>query len=379
MMAQKPVVISSHFDGGNIECLRCTDPQDIRLNIRSDAGGEFYQWFYFKLTGNRGQHYQLNIDNAGASSYPQGWQDYRVVASYDNNNWFRINTQYHDGILSFDMLAESDVVWFAYFTPFTIHHHNNLISRCALNPQVSVEVLGQTIDGRDIELLQVGDANKPLKIWAIARQHPGESMAEWWMQGYLNRLLDSEDPVAKALLRKAVFYVVANMNPDGTHRGYLRTNALGINLNREWDKTRCEKSPEVFYVLEKMRQTGVSFNLDVHGDEALPYNFIAGTEGIRSWNRDRKALQELFKRNLMMINPDFQTTIGYPISAPDSANYGICSSYIAEHFSCPAMTLEMPFKDNADSPDQHYGWSAGRSEKLGSSCLDAIYSILDQL
>jgi len=70
---------------------------------------------------------------------------------------------------------------------------------------------------------------------------------------------------------------------------------------------------------------------------------------------------------------------GYPVSTPNSANYGICSSYLAEQFNCPAMTLEMPFKDNADDPDLKVGWSAERSAKLGESCADAIHSILDRL
>lgn len=379
MNTSKPVVISSGFDGGNIESLNCEDPQNIRLNIHYDAGDEFYQWFYFRLTGTRGQRYTLHIENAGASSYPAGWKDYNVVASYDQSEWFRISTDYQNGVLSFSITAESDAIWFAYFAPYTLHQHNTLIAQCAAHSNVSAQVLGQTLDGRDIDLLQIGDANKPLKIWAIARQHPGESMAEWWMEGYLDRLLDMDDAVSKALLDKAVFYVVPNMNPDGTYRGYLRTNAAGINLNREWDKSSPDQSPEVFYVLQKMQETGISLHLDVHGDEALPYNFIAGTEGVHSWSKERKALQEMFKSNLKDINPDFQTTIGYPISAPDSANYGICSSYLAENFNCLAMTLEMPFKDTADSPDERYGWSDVRSAKLGASCVDAIYSVLPKL
>jgi len=375
----KPVVISSQFDGGNIECISCESADNIRLNILKDVGDEFYQWFYFRLTASAGQRYTLHIENAGSSSYPDGWKDYRVVASFDQEEWFRIETIYKDGVLSFTADAESDVVWFAYFAPYSIQQHNALISQCATDDRVSVEVLGKTHDGRDMDLLQIGDASMPVKIWAIARQHPGESMAEWWMEGYLDRLLDRDDSVARALLEKAVFYVVPNMNPDGTYRGYLRTNATGINLNREWDKTTPENSPEVFYVLQKMRETGVSLNLDVHGDEALPYNFIAGTEGIHSWTQARKDLQELFKSNLMAINPDFQTTVGYPISPSNSANYGICSSFIAEHFGCIAMTLEMPFKDTKESPNERYGWSDERSAKLGSSCVDAIYSIVDSL
>ncbi len=42
------------------------------------------------------------------------------------------------------------------------------------------------------------------------------------------------------------------MNPDGTWRGHLRTNAAGANLNREWDNPTLERSPEVYYVRNHM-------------------------------------------------------------------------------------------------------------------------------
>ncbi|MCQ6508072.1 M14 family zinc carboxypeptidase, partial [Vibrio parahaemolyticus] len=77
-------------------------------------------------------------------------------------------------------------------------------------------------------------------------QHPGETMAEWFMEGMIQRLLDENDKVARALLEKAVLYVVPNMNPDGVIRGHLRTNAVGVNLNSEWQKPSMEKIPEVF-------------------------------------------------------------------------------------------------------------------------------------
>ena len=59
-------------------------------------------------------------------------------------------------------------------------------------------------------------------------------MAEWLVEGLLYSLLDSDNAIAKLLLEKANFYIVPNMNPDGSVRGHLRTNAVGTNLNREW-------------------------------------------------------------------------------------------------------------------------------------------------
>jgi murein tripeptide amidase MpaA len=43
------------------------------------------------------------------------------------------------------------------------------------------------------------------------------------------------------------------------------------------------------------------------------------------------------------------------------------------------MTLEMPFKDNFDLPDEVYGWSPQRSKYLAYACLDALHAILPEL
>ena len=47
------------------------------------------------------------------------------------------------------------------------------------------------------------------KIWVIARQHPGESMAEWFTEGFLRRLLDPHDAVARRARASACFFVVS--------------------------------------------------------------------------------------------------------------------------------------------------------------------------
>lgn len=44
------------------------------------------------------------------------------------------------------------------------------------------------------------------------------------------------------------------MNPDGAVLGNLRTNARGVNLNREWLNPSMENSPEVFLVRKKCRK-----------------------------------------------------------------------------------------------------------------------------
>jgi len=369
--------ISDAFDSGNISCLSADDPGDIRLEIRKDNNSDFYQWFHFRLTGAKGTACVLKIMNAGGAAYTKGWEGYHAVASTDRENWVRVPTTYENGVLTISHTPAADSVWFAYFAPFSIERHADLVARCQQADGVSLDVLGQTLDGQAMDLLRVGSG--PKNFWAVARQHPGESMAEWWMEGFLARLLDPGDRTARALREAVTFHIVPNMNPDGSRRGHLRTNACGANLNREWSEPAMDRSPEVYLVRARMQETGVDFCLDVHGDEALPYNFIAGMMGIPSLTETQKALQQTFSDALLAASPDFQTKYGYPDAKPGKGNMTLCSNWVAEEFGCMAATLEMPFKDNADRPDETFGWSPARCREFGAAHLDAMAAVLKEM
>ncbi len=366
--------ISQNFDGGNIEIVSAESASDIRLNIRHDKDSEFYQWFYFRLSGARGVACTLKILNAAGAAYPKGFEDYRVAYSYDRQQWHRWPTALVDSELTIEITPEQDSLYFAYFTPYSMERHADLIARSLQSPRCSLEVLGQSLDGQDIDLLKIsGGGSQPTKqCWLIARQHPGETMAQWWMEGALEWLLDAENEQSRALLERCTFYIVPNMNPDGSRRGHLRTNAAGRNLNREWADPALDSAPEVYVVREAMARGGVDFFLDVHGDESLPYCFIAGVEGLAGWDANSQAQLDFYKNRLAELNPDFQTVVGYPPKAPGEANLTMAGGHVGERYGCLAMTLEMPFKDTTATPDEAVGWNGPRSKRLAHSCLVAI-------
>jgi murein tripeptide amidase MpaA len=373
--------ITSNFDSGNIEVAGIDKSRrNIKLRIRKDTNSDFFQWFHFRLTAEAGKEYTLAITNAGKSSYPKGWINYNVCASYDREEWFRIPTTLRAGQLSWKIKPQHNSIYFAYFSPYSYERHLDLIHQAQLHPDVQLEVVGNTFEGRPIEMLIVGKPSTRKKvIWVIARQHPGESMAEWFIEGMIERLLDSDDPVARKLLEKAYFYIVPNMCIDGAIAGNLRASASGANLNREWKKPSIKRSPEVYHVLKKMNETGVDLFLDVHGDEELPYNFVAASEGIPGYSDWLESMERKFINNWMDTTPDFQNTFKYPLDKFGEANMTLASNAIAHRFGCLSLTIEMPFKDNADIPDKKYGWSDSRSKVLGASVLNPVLHVLGDL
>ena len=368
------IAIDAAFDSGNIDVLEVDEATAV-LALRKDNQSDFAQWFHFRVSGVAGRELELKITGLEQSAYPTGWPDYDACVSEDRAFWGRATSSYEPGerggTLTIRHTPTSDIAWFAYFAPYSMERHHDLVAEAAASEGVAYRRLGETHDGRPIDCLELGEGER--QVWLYARQHPGESMAEWWMEGALACLTDLADPVARALRRDCRFHVVPNCNPDGTARGHLRTNAIGVNLNREWAEPSAERSPEVLAIRGAMDASGVDFAMDVHGDEAIPAVFLAGFEGIPSWT---DALGDGFHRYRAILDrrtPDFQTKRGYPVSRPGTANLAISTNQVAERYGTVAMTLEMPFKDHTDLPDPAQGWSPERSAGLARDCLGALW------
>jgi murein tripeptide amidase MpaA len=399
------VSISSGFDGGNGK-LNTTELAGEQLtvfvDIQKDPYTEFEkkchsQSFYFRSSIrdiDQPTSVKYVLSNAGETSYPSAWEGSTTFFSTspsDPNSWLRkLDTTYDasTGHLSWTHTHNSKgSIYFTYFPPYSYERHLSLISKCESAPNSAVESLGQTLDGREMECVKVGEGEKV--CWIIHRQHPGENMAEFYAEGLLTRLLglDSNyavDGQVRDVLKMYTFYIVPNMCPDGAFRGHLRTNAGGQNLNREWcssgseengdfyEAPTLERSPEVYHVLKKMDETGVDAFLDIHGDEELPFNFLAGSEGCPNWSKRLETLHGAFLAKYSKTNSDMQSAVAYDPDEIGHAMLNVCSNQIAARFDCLAATLEMPFKDCMSNPDVDRGWNGARSAMLGSSVLEAL-------
>jgi len=372
--------ISNDFDHANILCQSAAEAGNIQLEIKPDGKADFFQWFYYRVDGAQNTALTMRITNADRASYKRGWKGYRAVASYDQENWFRVDTGFDGKVLTIHHTPDRDAVYYAYFAAYPTSRYRDFIQQIKPAPRLAHEIIGQTLDGRDIDYFRAGEPGegKP-QYWVIARQHPGETMASWWVEGFLARLADIDDAAATALCENAVVHIIPCMNLDGSARGHLRTNAAGMDLNRAWRNASMEKSPEVFLVREKMRDSGVDFFLDVHGDEAIPNNFLDSAEGIRAWDGAHAARFKRYSGGLLAISKDFQDKDGYPTPAPGTANLDIATNYVAQTWDCLAMTLEMPFKDANVNPDPATGWSPPRCRQLARDCLAVMAEMVGAL
>jgi len=194
------MLISSAFESGCIEVVDASDPSDIQLRLIPEPhslleDAVFMQWFNFSVSNVQGVPLTLRILNASEAAYPAGWDGYRAVATYDREDFFRVPGTSWDaaaGELTISITPEENKLWLSYFAPYPYQRHQEMITRSAATPSASLSVLGQSLEGRDIDKLTIGEGRQ--QIWIVTQQHPGEHMAEYWTEGLLNRRDPSRRP-----------------------------------------------------------------------------------------------------------------------------------------------------------------------------------------
>lgn len=368
--------ITTDIEGGNGEILWCYG-DEAGIAVRADPGAGAQQWFHARVQVDAKAPHRLVVANAGACTYADAFEGYRACASYDGTRWFRVKTTYDGEQLVITHLPRARFVHYAYFAYYSEARRARVVRQVQRTPWARVERIGESVRGRPLDVLTFGEDDADLHLWLVARQHSGEAMAEWLAEGFVGRLFDDDDETVRAVLEQAAVHVVTCANPDGAALGHQRANAVGVDPNRAWIDPA--DAPEIAAIRAAMDQTGVDLFLDVHGDERDPYCFLAGCEGNPSYSSRLRLLESTFEQALCDQNPDFQDEHGYERDDPGAGDLRTAANWVGERYDCLSFTLEMPFKDNANAPDDRRGWSPERSAHLGHDALSAMAEVLSML
>jgi murein tripeptide amidase MpaA len=196
--------ITAPDDSGNI-IVHEVSRNIATLSIRPDKAGGWAQWFYFEVSGTPDTCCELRIIDTGDCSYPEGWVDYRACVSEDGA-WMRTETDYDGKTLTIRHRLVNGEAKFAYFEPYPLSRHRDQMRR--IGDRWPVNTLGISLGGNSIDRIRIGDGG--FQIWLLGRQHSGETMASWWMDGVLDQLEAEAD-----LLEQATIHIVPLVNPDG--------------------------------------------------------------------------------------------------------------------------------------------------------------------
>jgi hypothetical protein len=108
-----------------------------------------------------------------------------------------------------------------------------LIEKRKNNDLYKVESVGQSFEGRDIQMLKIGNGAKKVLLWTqMHGDEPTSTMASFDIFNFFEAKNDGFDELRKTILDNTTLYFVPMLNPDGAER-YQRRTMQGIDMNRD--------------------------------------------------------------------------------------------------------------------------------------------------
>jgi hypothetical protein len=231
---------------------------------------------HFRLCARPGSKLTLefrNLDNVWNGKPGSVARELKtVVISEDGEHWQPVpTTALPDSRVQLSVEMPGPKLYVARVEPYRISDLDRLLASIRKNRLVEITPIGRTVQGRQLEIIRVGKARAPYRVFIRARAHPWEAGGNWVVAGLIGRLLQG-DREAKHFLGHYAIYVLPMANKDGVALGRTRFNLQGKDLNRDWDKPADPNlAPENYALerwLEKMIETGRAphLALELHND-----------------------------------------------------------------------------------------------------------------
>ena len=212
-------------------------------------------WYYFRMTGVKGKRIYIESPDNGTP---------RTSFSYDGVSWTHLPLAQPQRLLV-DKVFSHDTVFIALYEPYTYSYLQERIKAWTSRPDVTLDTIGLSHEGRPLQLLHITDptvpAEKKALVWVHGRQHPSETPASFLVDG-LVEYLSSDTPEGRALRQQVDAYVLPFANPDGVADGLSRSNALGVNQEINFGRSDDSTVVEVKAIKETLARLTADRPLD---------------------------------------------------------------------------------------------------------------------
>lgn len=139
------------------------------------------------------------------------------------------------------------------------------------NPLFFIRRLGQSFEGRSINLIKAG--NGPIKVLLWSQMHGNEPTATMALMDLLNFMGNKfQNDIRDNILKHCTLYILPMLNPDGTEI-FERRNAQKIDINRDF---HAQQSPEGRLLRTLRDEIRPQFGFNLHDQTSM---WSAGSSG----------------------------------------------------------------------------------------------------
>lgn len=319
--------IISNYEGSSIDILKYNDNQNIAYLSLKKENNSYSQYYNFIIENNQNKDGYVYIQNIKLSKY---YDKDSIFFPYKrlltSNDWNRIDNNsfsISDNMLMIK-LNPNEKFEISLVPRYTNEHLERFLDTIKNLEYVK-------ISHNIIPKIELGDSNLPT-IFVIGRQHPGETLSSFFIEGMINSIINSKQLLSKYHF---VFYPIVNTIgvKNGCHR-YIN----GTDFNRVWQSNKCPE--EIKYIKKELQLYNIVYFIDVHNDEITPMDYIrvsgnftkekiADFVVLKAMNPLYRLLRSIVKQK-KIINISFKTA----------------REYVRKKYGCTSILIELSMKEN---------------------------------
>lgn len=271
------VMFSNDFEGARLNgILKNSDSTFTALITSENTPINISPWYAFKVWASKKQDIDVTLtyqDGVKHRYYPKLSTNGTLWSSLDSVNY----TEYEKGDANFGpgslpvsikmkLEVGPDTLWVSGQELETSSRVSKWVDSLSQKSFVQKSRIGKSEEGRDLNMLSIGNPESKNMLIVISRQHPPEVTGYLAMKAFVENLA-SDTKLGRKFRKKFTAYVIPLMNPDGVDNGHWRHNAGGIDLNRDWANFNQPETQAVKTFMEnKITETEGKFyfGIDFH-------------------------------------------------------------------------------------------------------------------
>lgn len=245
-----------NYDGASIKLIKNDIENNILYLSLKEENGKYSHYYNFTVENKEEKNGIIYIKNIQNSPYYR--KHIKNIPYVKDKEWNRLNdfsiNDKNELVINIKPKTSQEIS----LVPRYVQEHLKTFIKKENND--NIKYVFEPMD----EII-IGDIKLPAVVFT-ARQHPGETLSSFFVEGVIQEILNSSN-----FLEKYCFVIYPIVNRDGVKNGNHRyTN--GIDYNRSWNKKG--EPAEIKHIKEKLKTLKIKYFIDVHNDEITRENYI---------------------------------------------------------------------------------------------------------
>lgn len=264
------VWITNEFSASRVSDVTRVDEYHYKVRIDPEISPvNNSPWYGFRIWSDEEVSVTVELEYTdGRHRYiPKFSQDDGATWTEADSTQYSRDSETNNGFIYLDLNEEK--LWVSAQEVYTTREYRAWAEKMAMKPFIQQSVVGYSHQGRPVPKMKIAQrSDKPVKgvILIYGRQHPPEVPGFIFSLHFLERLA-GDDELAETFRRYFDIWAFPMMNPDGADNGHWRTNAAGIDLNRDWvhfnqPETRAVRN--AIMPIKKRSDRRVYYGIDFH-------------------------------------------------------------------------------------------------------------------